>query len=233
MKQTKQASWRHVLAKCAFALLATQPLISTANAQENPMVQPIYSNGGSYGDWSASWWEWVLSIPADRNPNLDANGTYCGEGQTGNVWFLAGAFGGDVKRECTVPLGKSIFFPLINNLAYGPKGNETILDLRKLAASTIDQVKTQDKGGLYCKLKLDGQDEADCASALSNFRAQSPAFQAIVRTQSILPPKTYDPIVSDGYWMLLKPLPAGKHTLSYGGATDGFSVNINYILTVK
>ena len=31
--------------------------------------------------------QWVLSIPADRNPLMDMTGEFCGEGQSGAVWF--------------------------------------------------------------------------------------------------------------------------------------------------
>ena len=54
--------------------------------------------------------------PAAENPVFDTSGQYCALRQVGDVWFLAGAFGGPpVVRNCEVPAGKSLFFPLINN----------------------------------------------------------------------------------------------------------------------
>src|SRR2546430_5217700 len=72
--------------------------VGPASAQNlgNPGVVPPDSNefGNSYGEWSARWWQWLLSIPNSTNPNLDTTGANCAVGQTGQVWFLAGTFGG-------------------------------------------------------------------------------------------------------------------------------------------
>ena len=62
----------------------------------------------------AKWWKWVLAIPASQNPIFDQTGADCGLGQNGGVWYLAGTTGGAVTRTCTIPAGKSIFFPIIN-----------------------------------------------------------------------------------------------------------------------
>src|SRR5437899_4468391 len=53
----------------------------------NPGIHPINSKpyGLSYSEWSARWWQWVLQIPAATNPNLDATGVDCAEGQSGQV----------------------------------------------------------------------------------------------------------------------------------------------------
>ena len=54
------------------------------------------------------------SIPQDKNPTADVTGENCDEGQSGPVWFLAGTFGGLNERNCEIPAGKSILFPVIN-----------------------------------------------------------------------------------------------------------------------
>ena len=57
-------------------------------------VYPPGSNplGVTYGEWTAKWWQWLLSIPGPVNPNLDTTGANCAQGQSGPVWFLAGRF---------------------------------------------------------------------------------------------------------------------------------------------
>jgi hypothetical protein len=195
------------------------PMVVTANAAA-PVVE-VQGFGASYGEWAARWWEWALSIPAAQNPILDQTGANCGQGQVGNVWFLAGTFGGSATRNCTIPAGKPLFFPLINNIGFSPKGNETIIDLRKLAADLINNVDT-----LTCEL-----DGATCAANLFVFRAQSPIFEAIVRTGGLVAPKFYDPMVADGYWLLLAPLAPGPHLLVFGATTStGFSTSVTYNL---
>ena len=194
--------------------------VVTANAATVVEVQGF---GASYGEWSARWWEWALSIPAAQNPILDQSGANCEQGQVGNVWFLAGTFGGSASRTCTIPAGKPLFFPLINNIGFSPKGNETVIDLRKLAADLINSVDA-----LTCTL-----DGAPCADNLFAFRAQSPTFEVIVRTGSLVAPQFYDPMVADGYWLLFSPLDSGPHVLTFGATTSGgFSTSVTYNLEV-
>ena len=65
-------------------------------------VYPIDSKlyGLTYGEWSAKWWQWVHSIPAENNPITDTTGIECARGQNGPVWFLVGTYGGPVERAC-------------------------------------------------------------------------------------------------------------------------------------
>ena len=74
-----------------------------------PSVYPVNSkpHGLSYGDWTAKWWQWAVSIPKDINPGADMTGKNCVLKQSGPVWFLAGTFGGPATRTCTIPGWKS------------------------------------------------------------------------------------------------------------------------------
>jgi hypothetical protein len=85
-----------------------------------------YPFGLSYGEWSAKWWQWVYSIPLEKNPQYQ--GTVqppkvpvtipvdCTLGKSGPVWFLGASFGGFAVRECKGPLPSdvSLFFPVAN-----------------------------------------------------------------------------------------------------------------------
>ena len=82
-------------------------------------IHPINSKpyGLSYSEWSAKWWQWILQVPAATNPNLDATGADCGQGQSGNVWFLAGSFGtlpSPIDRHCTIPTGTSVLLAVLD-----------------------------------------------------------------------------------------------------------------------
>ena len=55
------------------------------------------------------------------NPFFDGGGedrdcTNGAQGQSGPVWFLTGVLikGGTAKRDCTVPAGRMLFFPILN-----------------------------------------------------------------------------------------------------------------------
>ncbi|MGH9975265.1 MAG: hypothetical protein ACRD8Z_05440, partial [Nitrososphaeraceae archaeon] len=71
-------------------------------SQEQPSYQ-VGSEpfGRSYEDWTAKWWQWLLSIPNSENAAVDTTGEHCGVGQNGSVWFLAGTTGGKNIRSCT------------------------------------------------------------------------------------------------------------------------------------
>jgi hypothetical protein len=193
-------------------------------------VVPVQTYGATYGELSARWWQWLLSIPAAVNPNLDTTGANCAQGQYDDVWFLGGTFGGgSVQRTCTVPAGKPLFFPVINTILFKPFGYETLLDLRRQAAAFIDSVSQ-----LHCTL-----DGLDCFNDPSSFRVRSPSFTVIAPPKGVLLPGQLsvpgdtDPIVSDGYWVLLTPPTPGKHTVTFSATAAGLSVDVTYDLTIQ
>ena len=66
-------------------------------------------DGNSYAQWTEKWWQWVLSIPEDKNPLNDQTGKNCSTAQSGNVWFLAGTAGGSVTCNRYYPVRQSVF----------------------------------------------------------------------------------------------------------------------------
>jgi len=119
--QKYQRFWRSVgavmVVVVGLMVTAMPPVTQAGRRNLNPRVLPSDSNpyGNTYGEWSARWWQWALSIPAATNPVFDATGANCAEGQIGQVWFLADSFfGGLFDRTCTVPPGKALFFAILN-----------------------------------------------------------------------------------------------------------------------
>ena len=202
------------------------PLASTASAA----VVPMETYGSNYGELSARWWQWLLSIPAAINPNLDSTGVNCGQGQYDDVTFLAGSFNGNVVRDsCTIPAGKPIFFPLINVVAFDPTPKETLMSLRMQAADAMDQVSE-----LHCTI-----DGVACSDNLFKFRVRSPSFSFIAPQKGIMAPNwltmpgNADQLVSDGFWILLDSLTPGDHIINFGGTADTFSLDLTYNLKVE
>jgi hypothetical protein len=211
----------------------------------NPGVLPPNSNafGKSYAEWSAAWWQWLLSIPEAVNPNLLTGAVDCAEGQAGKVWFLGGAFPGvpgapvpPIHRSCTIPNGKALFFSPLNvldgELAPSPvsdcnPGKCNINDLRALAAATVDNQEPQ--------ATIDGVSVKNLAD---QYRVASPVFSAHLPDGAIfsaLPPRIsegeHEPLVSDGYWLLLTPLSLGTHHIHFNSSAS--DPGITYTLTVK
>src|SRR5262245_29132534 len=83
--------WQRLVAEVALIVgLMILPFSTVSAKNDNPHVLPVESHpyGLTYGEWSAKWWQFVLSIPAPNNPLLRDD--KCTVGQTGRVWFLTG-----------------------------------------------------------------------------------------------------------------------------------------------
>lgn len=169
--------------------------------------------GKSIGEWSAEWWKYLLSIPADQNPALDPTGANANVGQDGPVFFLVGTFdGASVTRDITITSDKAILFPLFNSVNISdPSNPETAEQLRVLVTQQVDAVT-----GLNAS--IDGVELSQ--TQLFNHRQPSPAFSATLPDGNLFgaPSGVYTPGVSDGYWLLLEPLSVGEHTISFGSA---------------
>src|ERR1044071_7257083 len=71
----------------------------------------------SMKEWTSIWWKWLNSIPRDQSPATDISGRFCTISQNlQDVWFLAGTFGGSSTRDCSIPFGRLILFPIIASI---------------------------------------------------------------------------------------------------------------------
>lgn len=188
--------------------------------------------GKSCAEWSAAWWQWSLGIKKDKNPVLDKTGTLAGVGQDGPVWFLAGNVGGATIRKCVVPASKPLFFPVLSSVDGAPL--DKVDEKRHLA-----EVKSEMDRATDMEATLDGKP----ISGLERYRIRSDFFTFTG------PDKAADALfeeaagkqraVSDGYWVMVKPLPPGKHTLRFKGklkAVNGkepFDLDVTYELIVE
>ena len=213
----------HTVAAGLIASILITPNVTYADA--TPAVL-----GKTIGEWSEKWWQWALAAPASSNPMIDNTGANCNVSQKGAVWFLAGVWGGGtVERNCTIPNGKYILFPIANNFWLNsvdtPDLKET--DWRQLANDFLPP-------------SIGGDLEATLNGTPIIFnpkipiiRSQSPVFTAKFPDENIfeLPTDilTGFPIVSDGFWVMLPPLEPGLHVLHFRAGT---SQNVTYHLTV-
>ncbi len=183
-----------------------------AHAGESAFVQQsnFKLDGRSAADLSAEWWKWAMSSPDEESPLRDTSGAHCDAGQQGKVWFLAGGFGSSlVRRRCTIPAGKYIFFPVIS-MAYWPQeedSGDTCSDAIKNAAVNNDTA-------IDLFVELDGKRIKNP----KRFRAKTKkCFDIFEWVPEERKPYSAFPSASDGYWILLKPLKPGKHKIRFGG----------------
>ncbi|MBV9175960.1 MAG: hypothetical protein JO327_11385 [Nitrososphaeraceae archaeon] len=185
--------------------------------------------GKTYGEWTAEWWKWLLSIPKPDNPAADTTGKNCALKQTGTVWFLTGTYGGTNERTCTIPAGKAILINIIDVIcSYAEHHLKTEPELRACAKADQDKVTTT-------SLTVDG-------AQINPVRLQSPLFTVTLPPNNALglQPQT-TPAISDGYWVFLQPLPPGSHTIHSSGSlvdftttgTTNFASEAIYHITIK
>jgi hypothetical protein len=226
-------------------VFATAGLPLTAGAERSkssslPLIAPINTSpaGQTYGHWAAEWWEWVIGVPATVNPNLDSTGENCAQRQVGEVWFLAGSFSPDpVVRACEIPAGKSLFFPLINN-AYFAFLNDTP-DTRteqyvRATGSCSEPAQISVQIDNFNVPNPDRYFTGPSGSQSPIFNIQLPPGNIFGDDVTVIPELLLSPSAEQGYYLFLKPLSAGVHTIQWtaSGCTLGGQQDIKYRVTV-
>lgn len=215
------------------SLITSTSFIALASAQGvNENIFPIDSKpyGLTYGEWTVRWWQWALSIPQDNNPITDKTGKNCALNQEGPVWFLTGTTGGSVVRDCTIPAGKAILLtPLNIECSYAEfpalKTEKELRDCAKWPGASVE-------------VTIDGSKIQD----IQKYQTQSPIFNVVFPQKNLFgAPGGPTQAVSGGWWLLLKPLSPGKHTIHASGnvidnpttGTQSFATEVTYRLTVQ
>ena len=196
----------------------------------NPGVLPVGSTafGQTYGQWSATWWNWAASQPSATSAVTDTTGANCAVAQSGPVWFLAGTTGGFATRRCTIPVDTAILFPIINGECSKAEGNGTTkAELAACATDLMNHVTEKDA-------RVDGTPLVN----LDNYRVQSPLFTLTAAQDNAFGiPAGKTKSVAEGFWILLAPLSAGQHTIQFHGeavfGTFTFEEGVTYNLTVR
>ena len=206
----------------------------TGGIPDPPLPRPPDGTyyGTTYAELNVAWFQWILSQPRIGNPGFDPTGAACASGQSGDVWFLAGSFNQTVvERTCTIPPGKAIFFPILNafTTCYFGDASCTEKELPASLESTFDEV-------IDMFATIDGCDVGDPV----DYRVHATEFSVtlppgnVFQAYGIPIEGLVEDLYGGGYWMLFDPLPAGEHTITFGGVFPGTWANDNtYTLTVE
>lgn len=242
--------------KSSFVVLAaTTCLISSAACQissateanhRNPNPELYRKDARPFGvdmeTWAERLTQWIYRQPLEANPVLDQTGEDCAVDQDGPVWFIPPIDGPPVfsgTRTCTIPRHKAILLDIGNGLAmyprptiatYQPNLGET---LHAFLARRVDAVMdTVD----FLAVSLDGRELEDVLS----YRFVSKDLFELIGDLSIK--AAYDsrilgwgmPAVSDGFFMMFKPLRPGPHVIIVRGTnTFGDNKTYTYYLNVE
>lgn len=177
--------------------------------------------GTPWENWAALWCKWMLSIPKKMNPAVDKTGRYCAADQKNeNVWFLTGTFGNilSVKRKCTIPVGKAIFFPILEKEDSLAEDSDLKCD-----ADLVERCRDATDRVVYMEASIDDIKIKN----LETYRVQSEVFDFNFPNGSVYKVKPgLTRSVCDGFWLFIKPLTAGKHYICFKGET---AVVDNYV----
>jgi hypothetical protein len=153
------------------------------------------------------WWTWASAEPERTNPVADQDGSECGRNQPKDVWFLAGTFGTQAERECSVPNGVPLAFPLVNMIGE--------------PADCADFMSAAKGSALLDGKRLDSDTHQG-----ETIVVRSVADNAVTGTEGRFT------TTGCGLWVQLPPLEPGDHALTIRGRSDGFAVGVDYVLTV-
>ena len=161
----------------------------------------------------------------------------------GKVWFLASTFEGVANRTCEVPADKAIFLSLGGVFvsfapdfpATGDPCSQMATPLERVRCDVNNDVPVAP--GTSLEVTLDGESVKD----LFAFRAQSQpgGFTLRVPSPSFLTDLGIaqgdrSTAVADGYFLFLKPLKRGTHTLSFRMTNpDQSQTGVNYTLVIQ
>lgn len=226
---------QRALSACSRVLLALF-LTSASGAVADP-VGPLLPPDSLVADrdlaWYAQdWWQWAFSMPTDQSPIRDTDGRLCGVNQDGPVWYLAGGFGtARIDRTCTVPADRYIFFPIINTVVTTAPGQaRTCEEVRTEAAQNNDRY-------VHLMVEIDGVRIPDLQQTRI---APTTCFDLAGRASPDLEPRPFYPTATDGFWVMLPPLPRGDHRLEFRAfythpdSPGGNAVqNISYDLVIE
>ena len=176
------------------------------------------------------WWQWAYGLDTTVvNPFTELGQAGCDVGlqDNGRLLFLVGSprdetTGEFPVHECVVKKGTSILFPILNvacnNLEAPPFFGANEQDQRICANNFINATILES-----LQLEIDGIS----IDNLEQYRVDSPAggfeFTAVENNPFVSPegiPVGNGTGVSDGFWILLKDLKPGEHTISFSGAID-------------
>lgn len=185
----------------AFLLATLAPGASAEQATVAPSFEQV--GAATQAQLVERWWQWANRVPPGVRPYQDPSGAQCGLNQSGDVWFLAGTDGtADINRRCKLTSDKYVFFPVIAMLGSSRPGTTLT------CAQAIARAMANNGHLAHAEVLIDGE----AVPQLASHRIGTPhCFDAYPVAPYLSGAKSYFPAATDGYWLLLRPLPPGEH----------------------
>jgi hypothetical protein len=181
--------------------------------------------GLAYSDWTVKWWNWIIQIPKEINPLFDINGKNAYLNQIdSNVFFLCQTLESSDKipvRNIKIPKETSVFMPIINWISILHEDGENDQELLSTARERMNAVKD---------LQININELELTTNQLKEFRVQSPIVDMFLPKKNIFDhPSRQTRIVSDGFWIFLKPISDSIRIESLGSCSSGITkIGVDY-----
>lgn len=220
---------------------ALETATADANAAQNSILFPkdAHPYGASIATWADREAAWIYSQPLAHNPLIDQTGADCAREQSGPVWFLPRIAGPRVfsgSRTCTIPAHTAILLEIgayVNDYpcpdpGFHPAPGQSLYDFLLVDAKNFMD------GVNHLEVSLDGRALDDVLSYRYHsedlfYFTGDPSFAALDACVT----GTRQPAISDGFFMMFKPLDPGEHTIRvYGTDVRGADKTYVYHLTV-
>lgn len=217
-----------ILLALSVALVAFKPF-EIVKASGVELISEDSSFGKSYGDWVAEYWKWWISIPENQSSINHPNKVTCLMHDTGAVIFLLSPTGNFHEQTCTIPSGKALLFT-----PYTMECDTGLAEYKNASTDALLACARDSDGGIFLwsgqvdNTKLDKSNmtysetrEFDIQIPRDNqYEADAGTFKAMAL----------------GWFIFLKPLPIGVHTISQNydvkEISSPFSGQAKYILNV-
>ena len=185
----------------------------------------------TYGAWTVRWWQWFLSTPRSINPVVDRSGECAYINQpSSEVYFLVGKLADENRnlpnRFCRIPTGRSILFPVINCEA-----NQLECPELRTCQDIVERVDRDEDTIIMKDCFVNGE-----SIPPQRVKSDPLIFELNIAKDNVFDAKggesTY--ASADGYWVFLRPLPVGKHVITFQGSCEYGKLNAGaiYHLTV-
>jgi hypothetical protein len=205
-------------------------VVGMAGCDEDPLIHQQDNNHTRrlYEKGAEGWTRWALEQDWSTGPVLDPDGGACAVGQSGKTWYLAGTSGGPVSRECTIPSGKRLFFPLVNHWVAVPPSaiieGDPENDLQAWNDFVVEYFAGNRASVCSLTLRIEGEDLLPDLETMDEelYTQILDPFTIVMTDDNFSTPfggEAGERITwVDGHWALLEPLPPGDYTLELGGS---------------
>jgi hypothetical protein len=185
-------------------------------------IKPLLPGEKAFGltltEWATAYFQWYYSLPASGHPATDKTGVHAGKAQRLPVWFLpqSDLYSNEIlTRTVFVPDGCGILFSgaLMFSASLDPgqfPDEEWFAEAQELADDSASRIKK-------LEVSLDGVPIQEP----QQYRVRTPIFTVVIPPGNLMgwpvtPGEDHRvTAIGEAYFLLLPPLPVGKHVLRY------------------